>query len=79
MTTLAYHITWTTYGTWLPGDRRGWIKKYISGIQPAAPAIEQESRQNMKGEMILLSPSQRMLVEKQSANIAKFAVGRFTP
>src|SRR5262249_46358121 len=24
---LAYHIVWTTYGTWLPGDWRGWIKK----------------------------------------------------
>ena len=21
---LAYHITWTTYGSWLPGDPRGW-------------------------------------------------------
>jgi hypothetical protein len=24
---LAYHLTWTTYGTWLSGDIRGWIKK----------------------------------------------------
>lgn len=22
---LAYFLTWTTYGTWLPGDQRGWF------------------------------------------------------
>ena len=22
---LAYFLTWTTYGTWLPGDKRGWV------------------------------------------------------
>lgn len=22
---LAYFLTWTTYGTWLPGDERGWV------------------------------------------------------
>ena len=24
---LAYFLTWTTYGTWLPGDERGWNRK----------------------------------------------------
>ena len=24
---LAYFLTWTTYGTWLPGDERGWSRK----------------------------------------------------
>jgi len=24
---LAYFLTWTTYGTWLPGDQRGWFDK----------------------------------------------------
>ena len=23
---LAYFLTWSTYGTWLPGDERGWIE-----------------------------------------------------
>src|SRR5438309_2044603 len=26
MQPLAYHLIWTTYGTWLPGDARGWIQ-----------------------------------------------------
>ena len=25
--TLGYLITWTTYGTWLQGDERGYVKK----------------------------------------------------
>ena len=24
---LAYFLTWTTYGTWLPGDERGYYTK----------------------------------------------------
>ncbi len=24
---LAYYLTWTTYGTWLPGDERGWVAR----------------------------------------------------
>ena len=29
---LAYFLTWTTYGTWLPGDERGWVQ-YRYGMQ----------------------------------------------
>ena len=24
---LAFFLTWTTYGSWLPGDERGWVEK----------------------------------------------------
>jgi hypothetical protein len=24
---LAYFLTWTAYGSWLPGDERGWVAK----------------------------------------------------
>ena len=30
MIALAYFITWTTYGTWLPGDKRGHSTRYYS-------------------------------------------------
>ena len=37
---LAYFLTWTTYGTWLPGDGRGWVEKngaiFASPLQPAS-------------------------------------------
>jgi hypothetical protein len=29
---LAYFFTWSTYGTWLPGDERGWVE-YRHGWQ----------------------------------------------
>jgi hypothetical protein len=32
---LAYFISWTTYGSWLPGDERGWVEKGTEGIQEA--------------------------------------------
>jgi hypothetical protein len=31
---LAYFITWTCYGTWLPGDDRGWTKWHKGEIIP---------------------------------------------
>src|SRR5438132_13512735 len=61
---LAYHIVWTTYGTWLPGDWRGWVKKGVSGIQAPDPALEQSSRERMVEGPVLLTPEQRALVEK---------------
>ena len=27
---LAFFLTWTTYGTWLPGDERGWSRSQDS-------------------------------------------------
>ncbi len=23
---IGYFLTWVTYGTWLPGDARGWVE-----------------------------------------------------
>lgn len=43
---LAYFITWTTYGTWLPGDPRGWVE-YHHGHQLPDPILELESRMLM--------------------------------
>ncbi|MEX2167851.1 MAG: transposase [Pirellulales bacterium] len=64
MPLLAYHITWTTYGTWLSGDERGWIKKKTPGIQPPDPALENQSRDRMVEEAVVLSATQRSLVEQ---------------
>ncbi len=34
---LAYFLTWTTYGTWLPGDERGWVQ-YSMGCSYPIPS-----------------------------------------
>ena len=39
---LAYFLTWPTYGTWLPGDERGWVE-YRQGWQLPDPARKREA------------------------------------
>lgn len=64
MAVLAYHIVWTTYGTWLPGDARGWVKKKASGIQEPDPRRERLARQRMAEGAVLLTMRQRAIVEQ---------------
>src|SRR5262249_55525728 len=65
---LAYHIVWTTYGTWLPGDWRGWVRKGISGIQASDPQLEREARKRMVEDTVLLTPGQRAIIEQTVAD-----------
>jgi REP element-mobilizing transposase RayT len=55
-------ITWTTYGTWLPGDGRGWRHRQ-GGIRVPQPLLEQWCRAQMKGEAVLLITQDRVTVE----------------
>ena len=58
----TYFITWTCYGAWLPGDRRGWRKKNEGEQQPKAP-LEQWCRDRMLEEPVILAPEHREAVE----------------
>jgi len=60
---IAYFSTWTTYGTWLPGDERGWFERG-QGIQPADRMRNLEAALRMTEEAITLDLVQRRLVEK---------------
>ena len=55
-------ITWTTYGTWLPGDARGW-RHHNRGSQIPRPLLEDWCRQQMTGQTVLLRPCDRETVE----------------
>ncbi len=59
---LGVFITWTTYGTWLPGDARGWRAK-VGGHQLADPDLEAECRERMKFDPVSLSPNDRKTFE----------------
>jgi REP element-mobilizing transposase RayT len=72
MSVLAYHITWTTYGTWLPGDSRGWVKKKELGIQEPDDDAQHKARHKMAGQTVLLTDSQRMIVEQTIHKHCKF-------
>jgi hypothetical protein len=60
---LAYFLTWTTYGTWLPGDDRGWHRKDVPDVQPANPSFTRTARSRMKETDFALSQRHRDLVE----------------
>jgi len=64
MAVLAYHLTWTTYGTWLPGDGRGWVKWGELGVKPPDPGRERGARERLAESAVLLTEDQRALVEQ---------------
>jgi hypothetical protein len=59
---LAYFLTWTTYGTWLPGDGRGWVERPGQFRLPD-PRRETAARALLKEEPCVLTLEQRHLVE----------------
>jgi REP element-mobilizing transposase RayT len=66
--TLAYLLTWTTYGTWLHGDPRGSVDRHnaCQGMEyrPPDPARQQAERRRMKSPEVILSDDQRTAVER---------------
>ena len=60
---LAYHITWTTYGSWLAGDDRGWVKPG-EGIQAGDPDLLAEMRSRVADDAVTLDADQRAVVDE---------------
>jgi len=67
---LGYFLTWSTYGTWLPGDGRGWIE-HCEGWQAPDPVRKLRANELMKEEPCLLHEAQRSTVEAQVAETCK--------
>ena len=62
---LGYFLTWTTYGTWLPGDDRGWVDGKTHEIHfVPAPDRELSAQTVMSEQPITLVPAQRELVDR---------------
>ena len=59
---ITYFITWTTYGTWLPGDARGWRQSH-KGNQPPQPRLEAWCRNRLSEKPVILTELQRLKVE----------------
>jgi REP element-mobilizing transposase RayT len=66
--TLAYFITFTTYGTWLHGDERGsWYrnaKAFRGYFVPPDPKLVESMRRRMKHPAITLSGPMRKTVRE---------------
>ncbi len=61
---LAYLLTWTTYGTWLPGDDRGWNRKDVAANQPPDSLFRAAAESRMTESAFTLSESHREIVER---------------
>ena len=64
---LAYFLTWPTYGTWLPGDERGWVQ-YRRGWQLPDPVKKLEVTARMANDACRLSDQERRVVEATIAS-----------
>ena len=67
---LGYFLTWNTYGTWPPGDARGWVE-YRHGWQLPDPARELEAMARMTEDACRLSAGQREVVQRQIAETCR--------
>jgi REP element-mobilizing transposase RayT len=63
---LAYFLTWPTYGTWLSGDERGWVKRE-HGHQLPDPPRKLEAMARMAEDACRLDEVQRELAERTIA------------
>lgn len=59
---LAFFLTWTTYGTWLPGDERGWVKRG-KGFQMPNLVRKRATFRQLKEDPCRLDAQQHNLVE----------------
>jgi len=60
--TLGYMVTFTTYGTWLQGDTRGWVKD--GNTYQVNRSIEEANRKNMQHPTARLTKRERDLVRE---------------
>ncbi len=60
---LAFFITWTCYGTHLPGDERGWTK-WHKGEQIPQPLLVDWNRSRLTESPVLLDETQREIVNQ---------------
>jgi len=72
----VYFITWTTYGTWLPGDERGWVdgSGSLGGdrLKLPDPVRQQAARSRMRDQQVALSSEQRWVVEQTIGEVVDF-------
>ena len=58
---IAYMLTWTTYGSWLQGDERGYVKDGV--ILPPNKGLNQANRAAMASPEVSLTRRQKGITE----------------
>jgi len=65
---LGYLITWTTYGTWLPGDERGWQRSGQAGIQLPNQTFREMAAADMGESAFYMEDADRQIVDNTVAS-----------
>ena len=60
---IAYFFTWTTYGTWLPGDARGWVDRHDHQVKQADLHRQTKARKRMREQPVRLLDRQMQVVQ----------------
>ena len=60
--TIGYMVTWTTYGTWLQGDKRGYVKN--GEILGCNERLEKSNRGNQSKGAVVLNSEQKKIVRE---------------
>lgn len=64
-------LTFSTYGSHLPGDDRGW-SHYARGAQPPSEALRAHSIRLMRGPIVCLDPDARIVVLRAMIELCGF-------
>jgi len=59
---LGYMVTWTTYGSWLQGDKRGYVRK--GEILSGSEGLERANKRMRRGGTIKLGKREREIVRR---------------
>ena len=73
---IAYHITFTTYGSWLHGDKRGSVDKehnrYGSAFVSPNSGLHQKEQNALKNPPFIIGQRQRKMVLEAILQVCKF-------
>jgi predicted HTH transcriptional regulator/REP element-mobilizing transposase RayT len=80
-----WFLTWTTYGTWLPGDERGFVSPKFEGDIPerrnnepgrpydeGGPDLRRIAENKLAGDPVRLTPAQAEVVRRQFEETASY-------
>ena len=60
--TLGYMVTWTTYGTWLQGDKRGYVKK--GEVRKENQKLREVNETKLLGKTVKLTKAERKIIKE---------------
>ena len=75
---IGYFLTWVTYGTWLPGDSRGWVE-HRHGWQLPDPVRELEASARMTEDACRLRRNSETRLKGRSLKRAVTVAGTCMP